>query len=342
MAPVKVAAVQIASVAYNLASSLDKLEDYCRQVSEQGAKLAVFPEAYLSAYPRHLDFKIGARTDENRAWYTRYVASSVKIPDGAEGIDWLSTDEAASTRSGTDFDAFKRLLVAAKENKLILSVGIIERSLFGATLWCTNVIISEQGILLGKHRKLIPTAAERVVWASSSATNPPAALDSTAPSTDNLPVVSTSAGRVGGVICWEHFMPLARYALYRKGVELWVAPTADARPTWAPAMQFIAQEGRCFVVSANQFQRASDFPEDYPARRAGEADGRGADEVWSRGGSCIVSPLGEILAGPLWDQEGVVYAEIDLDDILGCKLDMDSAGSAHYSRDDLFSFSVRI
>lgn len=221
--------------------------------------------------------------------------------------------------------------------------------------------------LAGKHRKLIPTAAERVVWASSSATNPPAALDSTAPSTDNLPVVSTSAGRIGGVICWEHFMPLARYALYRKGVEVWVAPTADARPTWTPAMQFIAQEGRCFVVSANQFQRASDFPEDYPARRAGEAEGRGGDEVWSRGGSCIVSPLGEILAGPLWDEEGVVYAEvrslftlslaistrastdspprtrsqIDLDDILGCKLDMDSAGSAHYSRDDLFSFSVR-
>ncbi|GAA6052016.1 hypothetical protein JCM3770_002322 [Rhodotorula araucariae] len=340
MAPVKVAAIQIASVSYDLDASLAKFEDYCRRVAAQGVKLAVFPEAYLSAYPRHLDFKIGARTDENRQWYKRYVESSVRIPDGAEGVDWLASDEAV-TAAG-EFDAFKRVLRAAKENKLNVSLGIIERSLFGATLWCANLIVSEQGILLGKHRKLIPTAAERVVWASSSATNPPAALGSPHPPTDNLPVVATSVGRVGGVICWEHMMPLSRYALYRKGVEVWVAPTADGRPTWAPNMQFIAQEGRMFVITANQFQKGSDFPADYPPRVARAAEGSSDDdEVWARGGSCIVSPLGEILAGPLWDEEGVVTAEIDLDDILGCKLDMDSAGSAHYSREDIFEFRVR-
>ncbi|BGP46949.1 Nitrilase [Rhodotorula kratochvilovae] len=340
MAPVKVAAIQIASVAYDLDASLGKFEDYCRQVAAQGVKLAVFPEAYLSAYPRHLDFKVGARTDENRLWYKRYVESSVRLPDGAEGVDWLASEEAAV--DGGDFDAFKRILRTARGNKLNISLGIIERSLFGATLWCSNIIVSEQGILLGKHRKLIPTAAERVVWSCSSATNAPAALGSPLPPTDNLPVVPTSVGRVGGVICWEHMMPLSRYALYRKGVEVWVAPTADGRPTWAPNMQFIAQEGRMFVISANQFQKASDFPSDYPPNAARAAEGKSdPDEVWSRGGSCIVSPLGEILAGPLWDSEGIVTAEIDLDDILGAKLDMDSAGAAHYSREDIFEFRVK-
>ncbi|GJN87627.1 hypothetical protein Rhopal_000582-T1 [Rhodotorula paludigena] len=327
MAPVTVAAVQIASVAYDLEQSLVKLEEYCRQAAATGARLAVFPEAYLSAYPRHLDFRIGARTEENRAWYRRYVESSVKIPDGVEGVDWLATDAAGAVEAGSEFDAFKRILMAAKENKLNISLGIIERSLLGATLWCTNLLVSDQGILLGgdarrlgKHRKLTPTAAERVVWSGSSATNPSAFLDSGVAPTDNLPVVSTSMGRVGGVICWEHFVPLQRYALYRKGVEIWTAPTADSRPTWAPAMQFIAQEGRMFVISAGE-------PE---------------DEVWSRGGSVIVNPLGEILAGPLWDSEGILTAEIDTDDILGFKLDMDCAGSAHYSREhDVFRFEVR-
>lgn len=335
-----------------------------------------------SAYPRHLEFKVGARTDENRTWYRKYVELSVRVPDGSEGVDWLQTDEAeAVTREGDDFYAFKLILGNAQINNLVrepgaccscpsglaltlgslvpqnLSVGIIERSLTGATLWCTNLIVSDKGILLGlsaflspsspflpplpprcllfpllslhpavrtqdshpraraagRHRKLIPTAAERVVWASSSLTNPPQAIDSPHPPTDNLPVVPTSVGRVGGVICWEHFNALTRYALYRKDVQVWVAPTADARPTWAPSMQFIAQEGRCFVVSANQFQRAADFPEDYPyrvARAAAGEGGDGPDEVWSRGGSCIVNPLGEILAGPLWDREGIVCAEV--------------------------------
>ncbi|TNY24601.1 Nitrilase/cyanide hydratase and apolipo protein N-acyltransferase [Rhodotorula diobovata] len=389
MAPVKVAAVQVASAAFDLAGSLSKFIDYCREAAEEGARLAVFPEAFLSAYPRHLEFKVGARTDENRTWYRKYVELSVRVPDGSEGVDWLQTDEAeAVTREGDDFYAFKLILGNAQINNLNLSVGIIERSLTGATLWCTNLIVSDKGILLGlsaflspsspflpplpprcllfpllslhpavrtqdshpraraagRHRKLIPTAAERVVWASSSLTNPPQAIDSPHPPTDNLPVVPTSVGRVGGVICWEHFNALTRYALYRKDVQVWVAPTADARPTWAPSMQFIAQEGRCFVVSANQFQRAADFPEDYPyrvARAAAGEGGDGPDEVWSRGGSCIVNPLGEILAGPLWDREGIVCAEIDVDDILGYKLDMDGAGSAHYAREDLFHFALR-
>ncbi|GAA6000249.1 carbon-nitrogen hydrolase family protein [Rhodotorula paludigena] len=342
MAPVTVAAVQIASVAYDLEQSLVKLEEYCRQAAATGARLAVFPEAYLSAYPRHLDFRIGARTEENRAWYRRYVESSVKIPDGVEGVDWLATDAAGAVKADSEFDAFKRILRAAKENKLNISLGIIERSLLGATLWCTNLLISDRGILLGKHRKLTPTAAERVVWSGSSATNPSAYLDSGVASTDNLPVVSTSVGRVGGVICWEHFVPLQRYALYRKGVEIWTAPTADSRPTWAPAMQFIAQEGRMFVISANQYHKATDFPSDYPPRLARAAAGEPEDEVWSRGGSVIVNPLGEILAGPLWDSEGILTAEIDTDDIFGFKLDMDCAGSAHYSREhDVFRFEVR-
>ncbi|BGP30941.1 Nitrilase [Rhodotorula toruloides] len=338
MAPIRVAAVQVGSPAFDLAASIGKLEDYVTMAAQGGAKLVVFPEAYLSAYPRFLSFEIGRRTDENRHWYKRYVESSVKVPDGAEGFDWLST-EAGSESAGREFESFRKLCQIAKKHSVFLSVGIVERSIVGATLFCSNILIDSNGVLLSKHRKLVPTAAERVVWGTSSATNQPAFLGTDDKPTDNLPVVwCPSLGfRIGGNICWENYCPLQRYALYRKGVSLYLAPTADARPTWQPSMQHIAMEGRTFVVSANQLQKASDFPEDYPARVAAG----GKDEVWSRGGSCIVSPLGEVLAGPLWDEEGILYADIDADDILGAKLDMDCAGAGHYAREDIFRFDVR-
>ncbi|KAI5479488.1 hypothetical protein MNV49_003430 [Pseudohyphozyma bogoriensis] len=308
--------IQASPIAYDLASSLLKLRELVKEAAVEGkAQLAVLPEAFLTSYPRHLGFRIGARTDEDREWFKKYVESSVKVPDDAEGQDWLSKNDEVV--KGSEFEAFAVLAKTAKEFKIVSPL--------------TLLFVYES-----KHRKLQPTAAERVVWSQGHARNASPFLSSGGKSTDNLPVVSTSIGKIGGLICWENFMPLARYAIYKKGVEIWTAPTADARDTWAPSMQHIAQEGRMFVVSANQFHQKSDYPADYPphAQRTPEDP-----DVWSRGGSCIVDPLGRVLAGPLWDKEGILYADLDLSKLDGFKLDFDVVG--HYGREDVFAFGVR-
>ncbi|KDE07801.1 hypothetical protein MVLG_01898 [Microbotryum lychnidis-dioicae p1A1 Lamole] len=302
MAPIKVAAIQASSCAYSLDESLEKLWTFTKEASDEGrAQLLVFPEAFLSAYPRHLAFAIGSRTYEQRDWYARYLESAVKIPPGAMGQRHGDQDRSetrdAPANDSDEFRAFRRICSIAEVFKVFLSDD--------------------------RHHRTLP----RVVWSQGHAWNEDQQGSS-------LQVVDTPIGKIGGLICWETFMPLPRYALYQKGVEIWTAPTADARPTWAPAMQHIAQEGRCFVTSD-------------AAPEAAEA------EVWSRflfylidfinsiisrGGSVIVDPLGTILAGPLWDKEGILYAEIDVSCIPGTKLDFDPVG--HYAREDLFNFSV--
>ncbi|RSH80433.1 uncharacterized protein EHS24_009012 [Apiotrichum porosum] len=345
---VRVAAVQAAPVAYDLFKSLHKLRSLVFAARENGAEIVVLPEAFLSAYPRHLDFRIGSRTQESREWYGRYVKSSVKVPHGAEGRDWLST--STEQRPDQDYWAFQQLAQIARKYTLYLSVGVVEAANVGSTLWCTNLLFGPTGMLLSKHRKIQPTAAERIVWNQGERTNPTGlkrertedgGMKPKSEGTDNLPVVSTPVGKIGGLICWENFMPLARYLLYKKGVEIYLAPTADGRQTWLPSMQHIAQEGRCFVVTANQYHAATDFPADYPPSaeqphpehkaHLGCADK--IPEVWSRGGSAIIGPLGDVLAGPLWDKEGIIYADLDLSLIDGAKLDFDPVG--HYSREEM-------
>ncbi|TXT07289.1 hypothetical protein VHUM_03459 [Vanrija humicola] len=340
---VRVAAIQAAPVAYDLHKSLHKLRSLVFAARDNGAELVVLPEAFLSAYPRHLDFRIGSRTAENREWYGKYVKSSVKVPLGAEGKDWLST--STEQRPEQDFWAFQQLAQIAKKYAIFLSVGVVEASNVGSTLWCTNLLFGPNGVLLSKHRKLQPTAAERIVWSQGEGTNPIGlkrdADGAGAGSSDNMPVVQTSIGKVGALICWENYMPLARYLLYKKGVEIYLAPTADGRTTWLPTMQHVAMEGRCFVITANQYQAAGDFPPDYPPSVADEGKSDKLPEVWSRGGSAIVGPLGDVLAGPLWDKEGIIYADVsggvggqlDLGLIDGAKLDFDPVG--HYSRETL-------
>ncbi|KAK4700077.1 nitrilase, partial [Phenoliferia sp. Uapishka_3] len=338
MSPIRVAALQAAPISFNLTSSIGKLRELVAQAALEGASLAVLPEAFLSCYPRHLGFKIGSRVDEDREWFGKYVESSVRVPDQVEGTAWLDTCEELGPMD--EYWAFQGIARIAKESKIHLSIGVIERSLVGATLWCTNLLFSPQGVLLSKHRKLQPTAAERIVWSQGHARNESPLLSSGGASTDNLAVVDTPIGKIGGLICWENLMPLARYALYKKGVEIYTAPTADGRLTWLPSMQHIAQEGRCFVISANQFHKPSDFPSDYPPSAERSSKGLdGEDEAWSRGGSCIVDPLGNVLAGPLWDVEGIIYADIDLAKLNGYKLDFDVCG--HYGREDVFSYGVK-
>lgn len=291
------ALVQAAPVAFDLAQTLDKLQMLTTDAARQGAQLVLFPEAFVSGYPRGLDFGavIGSRTDEGREWYRRYWASAIELP-------------------GPDAD---RIGAMAREARVHLVVGVIER--FGGSLYCSVAFFGPDGAYLGKHRKLMPTAAERVVWGQGDGTT--------------LPVFDTSIGHIGAVICWENYMPLLRTAMYEQGIELYCAPTADHRNTWIASMQHIALEGRCFVLSANQFARRTDYPGDYPA-----SVGSAPDAIVSRGGSCVVGPLGQLLAGPVYDRETILLADLDLNDIVRSKLDFDVTG--HYARPDVFQLIV--
>jgi predicted amidohydrolase len=257
----------------------------------------LFPEAFVSCYPRGLTFgaTVGSRTPEGRTWFRRYWESSIDVPGPA--VD--------------------RLGAIAGEHRVHLVIGVIERD--AGTLYCTALFFAPSGEYLGKHRKLMPTAAERLVWGTGDGST--------------LPVFETPLGRLGAVICWENYMPLMRMAMYAKGIQLWCAPTADPRASWVASMQHIACEGRCFVLSAEQFARRSDYPEDYPIE--GEYE---HDTVLCRGASVIVSPLGEILAGPELSGEAILRADLDLAQIAEGKYDFDVVG--HYARPDIFRLSV--
>jgi nitrilase len=187
---------------------------------------------------------------------------------------------------------------------------VIERA--GHTLYCASLLFAPDGRLLGHHRKLVPTGTERLIWGSGEASD--------------VAVIGTEVGRVGMAICWENYMPLYRSELYRQGVQIYCAPTVDARDTWASTMRHIAVEGRCFVLSATQFAVPADFPVDFPA------------DATIRGGSCVVDPFGTLLQGPVFDKEDVLIADLDLDLLDGAYLDLDVSG--HYARPDLFQLTT--
>ena len=294
---VTVAVVQAASAAFDLQRCLAKTRDLAADAARRGAKIVLFPEAFLSGYPKGSTFGavVGARSDAGREEYRLYWESAVDVP-------------------GPAVDALCRI---ARENAIWLVVGVIERD--RGTLYCTALHFSPDGTMAGKHRKLMPTAAERLIWGFGDGST--------------LPVFDTPHGVMGSVICWENYMPLLRTAMYAKGVEIWCAPTADGRDSWIPSMQHIALEGRCFVLSCNQFSRRSDFPADFPC-----ALGDDPATVISRGGSCIVDPFGAILAGPYYDGETILTAELDRGQIARGKYDFDVVG--HYARPDVFSLTV--
>ncbi|KAF2791331.1 putative nitrilase [Melanomma pulvis-pyrius CBS 109.77] len=307
---VKVAAIQAAPVSFDLEKSLEKVATFTAEAAQFGADLVVFPEGFLSAYPWRyaFDTTIGAREPRGRKWYAKYYNSSISI-------------------SSPEFDNLRAI---AENNDVFLSVGIIEKD--GATLYCTAVLINRQGKLLSTHRKLIPTAAERLVWGRGAG--------------DGLKVVDTELGKVGGLICWENYMPAARLTLFQQGIEIYIAPNADDLPSWIASMQHIAKEGRCFVISVNQFCKVSDFPADYPPFMPDHHDRQPNGSPWTpdavlnRGGSCIVGPLGTFIDGaePVWDKEQIVYAELNMDYLVEARMDFDSVGS--YSRPDIFSLKV--
>ena len=291
------AVVQHAPVVFDSARTIDKIAVLTAEAAAQGARLVVFPEAFVSAYPKGLDFgaRVGMRSAEGRDTFRRYFESAITVP-------------------GPATDAIGR---AAKAGGVYLVVGVIEREI--GTLYCTALFFAPDGTLLGKHRKLMPTAMERIIWGFGDGST--------------LPVFDTAIGKLGAVICWENYMPLLRTAMYAKGIELYCAPTADDRDTWQSTMQHVALEGRCFVLSACQHLRRADCPADYAAVQGNEPDA-----VLMRGGSVIVGPLGQVLAGPLFNQNGILTAEIDLGEVARSKYDLDVVG--HYARPDIFRLHV--
>lgn len=299
---VKVAVVQAASILFDRKATIEKA---CRLIGEaaaQGAKFILFPEAFIPAYPRGLSFGmvVGSRSPEGRRIWQRYWENSIEIPGPATEI----------------------LSDTVRKNGVYMSIGVIERdSQFSrGTLFCTLLYFGPDGQLLGKHRKLKPTGAERLVWGEGDGST--------------LQVFDTDLGRIGGLICWENYMPLARMAIYGKGVELYLAPTADQRDTWQATLRHIACEGRCFVLGCNQFVTKDMYPGDLEVLDELSSQ----PEVICRGGSSIISPFGEVLAGPLYDREGILYAELDMTEIIRSKIDFDVTG--HYARPDVFQLVV--
>ncbi len=297
MKTARVAVVQDAPVVFDREKTLEKVRALAADAAGRKARLALFPEAFVPAYPKGLDFgaRVGLRLPEGREDFRRYWEGAVDVPGPA-------TDALGA---------------AARENSLYLVIGVIERD--RGTLYCTVLFFAPDGRLLGKHRKLMPTAMERLIWGFGDGST--------------LPVFETELGRLGAVICWENYMPLLRTAMYAKGIQIYCAPTADDRDTWLSSMQHVALEGRCFVLSACQHLRRADCPADY---RAIQGDDPGL--VLMRGGSCIVSPLGQVLAGPLFEGPGMLTADLDLGEIPRAKYDFDVTG--HYARPDVFRLHV--
>ncbi len=291
------AVVQVGTPLFDKKATYEKLADLINDAASKGAQLVVLPEAFIGGYPKGLDFgvRLGSRTPEGREMFQRYAENAIEVPSA-------------------DTDAIGEIV---QKNGVYLVVGVVERD--GGTLYCTSLYFAPDGRLLDKHRKLMPTALERVVWGFGDGST--------------LAAPKTDIGTLGGAICWENYMPQLRLSMYGKGVEFYCAPTVDDRDVWLPTMQTIALEGRCFVLSACQYMERGYGPEDYHPIQ-GEAD----DTVLIRGGSCIVSPMGEVLAAPVFGQEIILTAEMNKADIIRGKYDLDTVG--HYARPDIFSLHV--
>jgi nitrilase len=292
-----VAVIQASPVSFDPLRTVGIVALLAAQAAERGARFVLFPEGFVGGYPKGMTFGayVGGRSEEGREQFARYWRSALDVPG----------------------DIVAQLGEVAARHRLVLVIGVIERD--RGTLYCSVLFFAEDGALIGKHRKLMPTGAERLIWGFGDGST--------------MPVLETPVGRVGAVICWENYMPMMRMAMYAKGIEIYCAPTADPRPCWTASMQHIAIEGRCFVLACNQFLRRSDLPKDYPAYATEDPT-----TIVQAGGSCIVDPFGTLLAGPNFEGEAVLTAEIDLGQIPKGKYDLDVVG--HYARSDVFRLLV--
>lgn len=295
--PFVAAVAQLASVPFDPMASAFKAAAAIRDAAARGARLLVFPEAFIGGYPKGATFgaPVGLRTSAGREAFRRYHAAAIEL-DGAE---------------------VAALAEATAETGMFVVIGVIERD--GGTLYCTALYLDGAHGVVGTHRKLMPTAAERLIWGFGDGST--------------LPVVTTDLGTIGAVICWENYMPALRMHMYHQGVTLYCAPTADDRDTWLPTTRHIALEGRCFVLTACQHITRGAYGPDYECTL-----GDAPETVLMRGGSAIVGPLGQVLAGPDFSGETVLYATIDPAEIGRTKYDFDVTG--HYARPDVFQLTV--
>jgi nitrilase len=292
-----VAVVQAGAVPFDTEACVDKAVRLIGEAAATGANVILFPEAFITGYPKGLNYGlvVGARDAAGREEFRLYLDASIDVP----GPQTLRLGEAAAAHGS------------------YVVIGVVERDL--GTCYCTVLFFGPDGRLLGKHRKIMPTALERMIWGFGDGST--------------LTVVDSPYGRIGSVICWENYMPMLRMAMYSKNIALYCAPTADDRDTWLPSMQHVALEGRCFVLTACQFLRKKDFPDTVRVSL-----GESPDAVLMRGGSAIISPFGKVLTGPHFDGETILTAALDLNDIGRGKFDFDVVG--HYGRPDVFQLIV--
>jgi nitrilase len=298
----RIAAVQAAPVFLDREATVDKACQLIEEAGRNAARLVVFPEAFIPAYPDWVWAVPAGEEGMLGELYARLLANAVEIPGPAT----------------------QRLGQAAKRAGVYVVMGLTERNVeaSGGSLYNTLLYIDAQGNLLGKHRKLVPTGGERLVWAQGDGST--------------LAVYDTPLGKIGGLICWENYMPLARYALYAWGTQIYIAATWDRGEPWLSTLRHIAAEGRVVVVSCGMALRKADIPDAFEFKR------RFYEHVgeWINGGdSAILNSHGEFIAGPLHEQEGVLYAEIDPAQMRGPKWMLDVAG--HYARPDVFQLTVQ-
>ena len=296
----RVAAAQLSPVFLNKEKTVEKACQAILEAGEKGAELIVFPEAFISGYPDWVWLIPNSKGADLNELYLSLVEQAVSVPD----------------------DGTEKLCKAAKTAGIHVIIGINERNTeySNASLFNSILFIDDNGKILGKHRKLIPTGGERLIWAQGDGST--------------LRSYDTSVGKIAGLICWENLMPLARYAIYESGAQILASPTWDKSPNWLQSIQHIAREGGLFVISSCMALRMNDIPDAYEFKKL-YPEGR---EWINIGNSCIVAPNGQLLAGPLEAEEGILYADIEFQNIIKAKRMFDVVG--HYSRPDVFHFSL--
>ncbi|AYD40772.1 carbon-nitrogen hydrolase family protein [Clostridium fermenticellae] len=296
----KVALIQASPVLFNKNATIDKVVNEILEAGRNDADLIVFPESFIPCYPYGMTFgfTVGSRTEEGRKDWKVYYDNSVIVP---------STDT-------------ERIAKAALQAHAYVSIGITENDINNCTLYCTNLIFSPDGNLVSKHRKLKPTGAERFIWGDGHE--------------GAFPIIDTPWGNMGSLICWENYMPLARAALYMKGVTLYLAPNTNNNEEWQTTIRHIAIEGHCYVINVNQYVTKDMYPDTFHCQ----------NEISTlpynvlTGGSCIVDPFGHYVNEPVWNKEQIIYTDIDMGQVPSSRMEFD--GTGHYSRPDILELII--
>ena len=294
----RIGLVQAEPVLFNKKASLEKAMGYIDEAAKNGAELIVFPELFIPGYPvgMNFGFSVGKRTEPGREDWKRYYDASAVA--GAE--------------------EFMQIAEAARRTGTFISIGFSERDAVGGTLYNSNAIFEPDGSYK-VHRKLKPTGSERLVWGDADK--------------HYFPVTDTPWGPVGSLICWESYMPLARVALYQKGITIYISPNTNDNPEWQATIQHIAIEGKCYFVNADMIIRKDSYPADLRADEIKDLS------YWvCHGGSCIIDPFGHYVTDPVWDEETVIYADLDMELPASCKMEHDAVG--HYARPDVLKLVV--